>query len=137
MKASLFLLTLIPVFFFSCASMLPETESEAVQREMYQEEHQGDTQIMMDVVVNIEGIISEVSKDGKSFKLSCGTWVITDKQTKLGISGPNALPKEEQYFEHTFRKGNSIAGFSETPDGEIIVAQVIYTNWNWEEPIKR
>ncbi len=89
--------------------------------------------IMVDVVVNIEGVITEVSKDGKSFRLNNGKWVITDKQTVLGISGPTAPPKNKQYFDSSFQKGNSIAGFSETPDGEIIVAEAIYTNWNWSK----
>ncbi len=103
-------------------------------------EHQGELEygnLMADVIVNIEGTITEVSKDGKSFQLNNEKWIITEKTTVMGITGPNALPKEEQYFEPTFRVGNSIAGFSETPEGEIIVAYAIYTNWNWDDPIKR
>ncbi len=137
MKTILLLLVLVLTFFISCASIVPELNTETTSKENYIEEAQQESQIMMDVIVNIEGIISEVSKDGKSFQLSNGTWIITDTQTEMGISGPNAIPKEKQYFEPTFRKGNAIAGFSETPNGEIIVAQIIYTNWNWENPIKR
>ncbi len=88
-------------------------------------------QPLADVVVNIEGIITQVSKDGKSFRLDNGKWIITDRQTIMGITGSTAAPKDEQYLESTFRIGNSIAGFSETPEGEIIVAYAIYTNWNW------
>ncbi len=88
------------------------------------------------VVVNIEGTIKEVSKDGKSFMLNNGKWIITDKHTEMGISGLNAAPKDEQYFEPSFRVGNSIAGFTEYPKGELLVAQVIYTNWNWDNPVE-
>ncbi len=94
-------------------------------------------EITSDVAVNIEGTITEVSKDGKSFRLDNGMWIIIDKHTEMGITGPNAAPKEEQYFEPTFRVGNSIAGFTEYPDGEIILAYAIYTNWNWDNPIKK
>ncbi len=123
---SIFLLCLV-----SCASLTTVQEPHETN-----EEEQALVEITGDVIVNLEGKITEVSTDGKNFKLENGPWIITDDQTKLGISGPNALPKEDQYFEPTFRVGNSIAGFSETPDGEIIFAQVIYTNWNWEDPIK-
>ncbi len=88
------------------------------------------------VIVNIEGIITEVSEDGNSFLLDNGKWIEITKDTELGITGPNATPKDEQYFEETFRVGNSIAGFTEDINAETVVAYAIYTNWNWENPIK-
>lgn len=90
------------------------------------------------VAVNIEGTIIEVSEDGKSFKLDNGLWVDTTDETELGISGPTAAPKEEQYFEDTFRVGNSISGFTLDDTGsDRVTAYAIYNNWNWENPIKK
>ncbi len=88
------------------------------------------------VMVNIEGVITEVSEDGNSFLLDNGKWIEVTEDTELGITGPNAVPKDEQFFEETFRVGNSIAGFTEDINAEIVVAYAIYTNWNWEDPIK-
>lgn len=89
-------------------------------------------------VVNIEGKIIEVSDDGKSFKLDNGLWVKITDETELGITGPTAAPKEEQFFEETFRVGNSIAGFTlDEISNDRVTAYAIYTNWNWENPIKK
>ncbi len=92
---------------------------------------------MGSVVVNIEGTITEVSEDGQRFLLDTGKWVTVTANTELGIGGPNAAPIEEQFFEDTFRVGNSIAGFTEDESAEELVAYAIYTNWNWEDPVDR
>ncbi len=125
---------LITVLFASCTSTSINDITES--QELYEESH-SETPALIDAMVNIEGKITEISKDGKNFKLDNGKWVITDSATKMGISGPNAAQPKDQFFEPSFRIGNSIAGFSETPEGEIIVAYAIYTNWNWEKPIRR
>ncbi len=91
---------------------------------------------MRSVMVNIEGIIVEVSEDGKRFKLNTGKWVVVTENTELGITSPNAAPKEKQYFEPTFRIGNSIAGFTLDESTDTLIAYAIYTNWNWENPIR-
>lgn len=87
------------------------------------------------VAVNIEGTIVEVAEDGMSFKLDNGTWVKVTDETEIGISGPTAAPADEQFFEPTFRVGNAIAGFT-LVEGEEVDAYAIYTNWNWEDPIR-
>lgn len=89
-----------------------------------------------DAIVNIEGVIVEVADDGLSFKLDNGKWIFVNDDTIIGITSPNAAAKEEQFFEPTFRVGNNIAGFAIDPDGKEVDAYVIYTNWNWEDPIK-
>lgn len=86
-------------------------------------------------IVNIEGTITELGQDGLSFKLDNGTWVSINDETELGIHGTTAAPKEEQFFEPTFRVGNSIAGFT-LDEGDKVVAFAIYTNWNWDDPIR-
>jgi hypothetical protein len=88
------------------------------------------------LVANIEGVIVEVSDDGYSFKLDNGKWVDVTDETEIGITLPTALAKEDQLFEPTFRVGNSIAGFAEDENADRINAYVIYTNWNWEDPIR-
>ncbi len=93
-------------------------------------------QIMGSAVVNIEGVITEVSEDGKSFLLDTGKWVKVTEDTEMGITGPTAAPADEQLFEDTFRVGNSIAGFTEDENADELVAYAIYTNWNWEDPVK-
>jgi len=87
-------------------------------------------------VVNIEGVITEVGEDGLSFTLDNGMEVVVTDETKLGIDGPTAPPKEEQFFEPTFRVGNLIGGFTEDTSAAPITATVIYTNWNFENPIR-
>ncbi|MFF2753034.1 hypothetical protein ACFVR1_04650 [Psychrobacillus sp. NPDC058041] len=88
------------------------------------------------VMLNIEGFITEVGKDGLSFTLDNGMEVVVTDETKLGIDGPTAPPKEEQLFEPTFRVGNLIGGFTEDTSADPITAAVIYTNWNFENPIR-
>ena len=87
-------------------------------------------------MINIEGIITEVGKDGLSFTLDNGMKVIVLNETRLGMSGPTALPKEEQLFEPTFRVGNLIGGFAEDTSTDPVTATAIYTNWNFENPIR-
>lgn len=86
--------------------------------------------------VNIEGVITQVGEDGLSFKLDNGQWVKVTEATEIGITSPSAADVEEQHFEPTFRVGNMIAGFAENPDEESVDAFAIYTNWNWEDPIR-
>ena len=87
-------------------------------------------------MLNIEGVISEVGDDGLSFTLDNGMKVVVTDETKLGIDGPTAPPKEEQLFEPTFRVGNLIGGFTEDTSADPVTAAVIYTNWNFENPIR-
>ena len=91
--------------------------------------------ISASVAVNIEGVITEVAEDGLSFKLDNGVWVEITDETVIGITGPTAAPKDEQFFEPTFRVGNMIAGFT-TDEGNTVKAYAIYTNWNWDNPIR-
>jgi hypothetical protein len=88
------------------------------------------------VMLNIEGFITEVGEDGLSFTLDNGMEVVVTDETKLGIDGPTAPPKEEQLFEPTFRVGNLIGGFTEDTSADPVTAVVIYTNWNFENPIR-
>lgn len=88
------------------------------------------------VMLNIEGVIIKVGEDGMSFTLDNGMEVVVTEETKLGINGPTAPPKEEQLFEPTFRVGNLIGGFTENTSASPVTAAVIYTNWNFENPIR-
>jgi hypothetical protein len=87
-------------------------------------------------MVNIDGVITEVGEDGLSFTLDNGMEVVVTDETELGIDGPTAPPKEEQFFEPTFRVGNLIGGFTEDTTADPVTAAVIYTNWNFENPIR-
>lgn len=87
-------------------------------------------------LLNIEGFITEVGADGLSFTLDNGMIVVVTDETELGIDGPTAAPKEEQLFEPTFRVGNLIGGFTEDTSANPVTAAVIYTNWNFENPIR-
>jgi len=87
-------------------------------------------------MLNIEGVITEVGEDGLSFTLDNGMEVVVTDETELGIDGPTAPPKEEQLFEPTFRVGNLIGGFTEDTTADPVTAAVIYTNWNFENPIR-
>ncbi|MFJ7729289.1 hypothetical protein ACIQXV_24590 [Neobacillus sp. NPDC097160] len=87
-------------------------------------------------VLNIEGVITKVGKDGMSFTLDNGMKVVVTDKTELGIDGPTAPPKEEQLFEPTFRVGNQIGGFTEDTSEDPVTAAAIYTNWNFENPIR-
>ena len=87
-------------------------------------------------MVNIEGVITEVGEDGLSFTLNNGMKVAVTDETRMGISGPTAPPKEEQLFEPTFRVGNQIAGYSEDTSANPVTAAAIWTNWNFDNPIR-
>ncbi|WP_175384394.1 hypothetical protein [Bacillus sp. FJAT-27225] len=87
-------------------------------------------------IVNIDGVITEVGEDGTSFMLDNGMKVVVTDETELGIDGPTAPPKEKQLFEPTFRVGNLIGGFTEDTTADPVTAAVIYTNWNFENPIR-
>lgn len=87
-------------------------------------------------IVNFKGKIVEVGKDGLSFKLDDGKWVTVNDETTIGITAPTAAAKDEQLFESTFRVGNSISGFSLEANKRKIIADTIYTNWNWDNPIR-
>lgn len=87
-------------------------------------------------LVNIEGTITEVGEDGLSFTLDNGMEVVVTDKTKIGIDGPTAPPKEEQLFEPTFRVGNLIGGYTEDTSPNPVHAAAIYTNWNFEHPIR-
>ncbi|WBF55291.1 hypothetical protein HXV90_05225 [Lysinibacillus sp. JK80] len=87
-------------------------------------------------LVNIEGTITEVGEDGLSFTLDNGMEVVVTEKTKIGIDGPTAPPKEEQLFEPTFRVGNLIGGYTEDTSSNPVQAAAIYTNWNFEHPIR-
>lgn len=87
-------------------------------------------------LVNIEGTITEVGEDGLTFTLDNGMEVVVTDKTKIGIDGPTAPPKEEQLFEPTFRVGNLIGGYTEDTSSNPVQAAAIYTNWNFEHPIR-
>lgn len=88
------------------------------------------------VMVNIEGTIVEVSDDGMSIKLDNGKWVDIDDNTEFGTTLPTSAAIEDQFLEPTFRVGNSIAGFTLDENSHRILAYAIYTNWNWDDPIR-
>ncbi|SFF04945.1 hypothetical protein SAMN04487969_11292 [Paenibacillus algorifonticola] len=61
--------------------------------------------------VNIEGEITEVSADGKSFKVG-GLWVNVTSETELGIEGPTAAKPSEELLQKEFKVGNIVSGFT-------------------------
>lgn len=61
--------------------------------------------------VNIDGVISEVSEDGKSFKVG-DLWVTVTPETKLGIDGPTAAEPSEELLQKEFKVGNIVSGFT-------------------------
>lgn len=78
--------------------------------------------------VNIDGVITEVSADGKSFKVG-DLWVTVTDQTGMGIQGPNAAPPSEQLLQKEFRVGNVVSGFtSQDVSSGRVTADVIYNN---------
>ncbi|WP_143069238.1 DUF5666 domain-containing protein [Paenibacillus sp. OV219] len=80
------------------------------------------------VAVNIEGAISEVSADGKSFKVG-DLWVTVTDQTKLGSNEPTAAPPSEELLQKEFKVGNIVAGFtSQDVSTGKVTADVIYNN---------
>jgi len=67
--------------------------------------------IMGKAAVNIEGVISEVSADGKSFKVG-DLWVTVTPETKMGIDGPTAAAPSEELLQKEFKVGNIVSGFT-------------------------
>ncbi|MBD3921708.1 hypothetical protein H8B09_23280 [Paenibacillus sp. PR3] len=63
------------------------------------------------VAVNIDGIISEVSADGKSFKVG-DLWVTVTPETKMGIDGATAAAPSEELLQKEFKVGNIVSGFT-------------------------
>ena len=61
--------------------------------------------------VNIDGVISEVSADGKSFKVG-DLWVTVTLETKMGIDGPTAAAPSEELLQKEFKVGNIVSGFT-------------------------
>jgi len=80
-------------------------------------------------VVNIDGIIDEVSPDGTSFRI--GTlWVTVDENTQYGISEPTGLPADEQLVSKVFKAGNAVSGFTrDDPASGKVYASRIYNNF--------
>ena len=84
-------------------------------------------------MVNIDGIIEEVSEDGLSFRVG-DLWVTVDENTMYGISGPNALPTDEQLVSKTFLVGNAVSGYTEEdPASGSVYALRIYNNFPAEQ----
>lgn len=67
--------------------------------------------IMGKVAVNIEGVISEVSADGKSFKVG-DLWVTVTPETEMGINEPTAAEPSEELLQKEFKVGNVVSGFT-------------------------
>ncbi|MGO4548332.1 DUF5666 domain-containing protein [Paenibacillus sp. 2TAB23] len=61
--------------------------------------------------VNIEGVITEISVDGKSFKVG-DLWVTVTPDTELGIGGPTAAAPSEELLQKEFKVGNIVSGFT-------------------------
>ena len=80
-------------------------------------------------MVNIDGIIEEVSEDGLSFRVG-DLWVQVDENTMYGIPGPNAPPADEQLVSKTFLVGNAVSGYTEDdPSSGSVYALRIYNNF--------
>ncbi|CAI6059754.1 DUF5666 domain-containing protein [Cohnella sp. JJ-181] len=95
--------------------------------------------ILGKVQVNIDGVISEVSADGKSFKVG-DLWVEVTDQTKLGSNEPTATAPSEELLQKEFKVGNIVSGFtSQDVASGRVTADVIYNNMapaKEEAPIK-
>ncbi|ASS67554.2 MULTISPECIES: hypothetical protein [unclassified Paenibacillus] len=78
--------------------------------------------------VNIDGVISEVSPDGKSFKIG-NLWVTISDRTRLGIDGPTAAKPSEELLQKEFKVGNAVSGYtSQDLSAGKVTADVIYNN---------
>ncbi len=89
-----------------------------------------------DVAVNLEGTITEVGRDGLSFRLDHGPWVQITDDTLIGPVCTSTEQKESLFIEPTLRVGNLISGFTEDATTDPILAYAIYTNWNFEQPVR-
>jgi hypothetical protein len=84
--------------------------------------------IMGKVAVNIEGVISEVSADGKSFKVG-DLWVTVTDTTELGSKEPTAAEPSEELLQKEFKVGNIVSGYTSQDVGTgKVTADVIYNN---------
>lgn len=80
-------------------------------------------------MVNIDGIIEEVSEDGKSFRIG-ELWVTVTDATEYGITGPTAPEPSEQLVSKEFKVGNAVSGFtSEDVTSGKVTAERIYNNF--------
>ncbi|MFC4810164.1 DUF5666 domain-containing protein [Paenibacillus sp. GCM10023250] len=78
--------------------------------------------------VNIEGTITEVSADGKSFKVG-DLWVTVTPDTAMGIDGPTAAAPSEELLQKEFKVGNIVSGYTSEDVGTGKVhATRIYNN---------
>jgi len=78
--------------------------------------------------VNIEGVITEVSEDGHSFKVG-DLWVTVTPETAMGIDGPTAAEPSEELLQKEFKVGNIVSGFTtEDPSTGKVNATRIYNN---------
>ena len=84
-------------------------------------------------IINIKGIITDISVDGKSYFVDNKTWVTITSKTTYGKVADK--PLVEQFIEPTFRVGNSLEAFSAKPNASNVKLQAVYTNWNWDAPI--
>lgn len=78
--------------------------------------------------VNIEGVITEVSEDGQSFKVG-DLWVTVTPETAMGIDGPTAAEPSEELLQKEFKVGNIVSGFTteDTGTGKVNATR-IYNN---------
>ncbi|WP_339279055.1 hypothetical protein NYE40_23580 [Paenibacillus sp. FSL W8-1187] len=84
--------------------------------------------VMGKVAVNIDGVITEVSADGKSFKVG-DLWVSVTEQTRLGSPEPTAAEPSEELLQKEFKVGNVVSGYtSQDVAGGKVTADVIYNN---------
>ncbi|WP_054025700.1 hypothetical protein [Bacillus sp. FJAT-28004] len=80
------------------------------------------------VAVNINGVISEVSEDGKSFKVG-DLWVTVTDKTELGSKEPTASEPSEELLQKEFKVGNTVSGYtSQDVSTGKVTADVIYNN---------
>ncbi|QHW31456.1 hypothetical protein GZH47_11795 [Paenibacillus rhizovicinus] len=82
--------------------------------------------IMGKVAVNIDGVISEVSADGASFKVG-DLWVTVTDQTKLGSTEPTAAKPSDELLNKDFKVGDIVSGYtSQDVSTGKVNADVIY-----------
>ncbi|ACT04777.1 DUF5666 domain-containing protein [Paenibacillus sp. JDR-2] len=82
--------------------------------------------IMGKVAVNIDGVISEVSTDGKSFKVG-DLWVEVTDKTQLGSSEPTAAAPSQELLNKDFKAGDIVSGYtSQDVSTGKVTADVIY-----------
>ncbi|WP_154665978.1 DUF5666 domain-containing protein [Paenibacillus pinihumi] len=80
-------------------------------------------------LANIDGVISEVSKDGNSFKVG-DLWVTVTQDTEFGITGPTAPKPSDQLVSKEFKVGNFVSGYtSQDVSSGKVTAERIYNNF--------